>query len=191
MAQFLIKSRSYLFHRHNWTKIIKLIELIRVIGVKILVYCILQNPKWVLISSVELESKLCENCIRNIVCGVIPQHIYKRIIQNYYANNKSFRKPSRQLSICTYPTQHQKQHMMRVLTFFQKFVRLKPSNIGMECTRIGNKYSRVQRLYVRYNSNKYTKQNAKFFNQQIAYRTKYTAALMNNKIKGRTQVVKT
>ena len=74
---------QYLFHGYNWTEIIEFIKLVRITGVKVLIYSILQNPNRVLIPPMKLHSKFWENCIRDIVCRVIPHHIYKSIIPIY------------------------------------------------------------------------------------------------------------
>ena len=74
---------QYLFHSYNWTEIIEFIKLVRMIGVKVLIYSILQNPNRVLIPPMKLHSKFWENCIRDIVCRVIPHHIYKSIFPIY------------------------------------------------------------------------------------------------------------
>lgn len=93
----LKKSMSYLFNRYKRAKIVKLIKLVWVIGVEVFVYSILQNSKWVLISSMQLHSKLCKNGIRNIVCRIIPQHIYNPITQIYYAST-DFSKASKSIA---------------------------------------------------------------------------------------------
>ena len=74
---------QYLFHSYNWTEIIEFIKLSRITGVKVLIYSILQYPNRVLIPPMKLHSKFWENCIRDIVCRVIPHHIYKSIIPIY------------------------------------------------------------------------------------------------------------
>ena len=65
----------YHFSSNNRTQIIKLLKLVVIVSVKILVYCIFEDPKRMIISPVKLQSEFSEYQIRDIICRFILDYI--------------------------------------------------------------------------------------------------------------------